>query len=272
MLQRRTVETPQGSIEGRRPLGSVGSGQDVADVGIGTVARIEALTAGDEMFELGCQCVELASATPNVFEFGVQQLCHVPARHDAVVAEIDDAADLPEREPGCLRNLDEAQTVQGRVVVDAIPVGLSSGRRQQALALVEPDGLAGQTNRLGKLSDQHALESTLDLVAQIKVYGRCMEIALLYFDGCPNWKIAEDRLTVIAAERSDISVTHHLVESVDEAERWGFHGSPSILVDGVDLFADVDAGVGLSCRVYQTSGGPSGAPTVEQLREAIARA
>lgn len=221
------------------------------------------------MLELGCQCVEFTAATSNVFEFGVQQLCHVPARHDAVVAEINDAADLPESEPGSLRSLDEAQTVLGRVVVDAIPVGLSSGRRQQAFALVEPDGLAGQTNRLGKLSDQHALKSTLDLVAQIKVYGRCMDIALLYFDGCPHWKIAAERLTVIAAERPDISVGHHLVESVDEAERWGFHGSPSILVDGVDVFAEPGSVVGLSCRRYLTPNGYEGAPTLEQLRAVV---
>lgn len=97
-----------------------------------------------------------------------------------------------------------------------------------------------------------------------------MNIDLLYFDDCPNWKIVDERLAVIAAERPDLTVTHHLVETAEEAERRSFHGSPSILLDGVDLFADADAGVGLSCRVYQTSDGPAGAPTAEQLRRAIA--
>jgi hypothetical protein len=50
----------------------------------------------------------------------------------------------------------------------------------------------------------------------------------------------------------------------------GFHGSPSILVDGIDVFAGPDAGVGLSCRVYRTPDGPAGAPTIEQLRAALA--
>ena len=99
-----------------------------------------------------------------------------------------------------------------------------------------------------------------------------MDIALLYFDGCPNWKVADERLVAIAAERPDITVTHHLVESVEEAERLGFHGSPSILVDGIDVFAAPDAGIGLSCRVYQTPDGPAGAPTVEQLQVVIAHA
>lgn len=101
-----------------------------------------------------------------------------------------------------------------------------------------------------------------------------MEIILQYFDGCPNWEVAEERLAVIAAERPDVTVTRHLVETFDEAERVGFHGSPSILIEGVDPFANAnaDAGVGLACRIYQTPDGPAGAPTLEQLRAAVAHA
>jgi len=96
-----------------------------------------------------------------------------------------------------------------------------------------------------------------------------MDITLLYFDDCPNWKIADERLAVMTAERADLTVTRHLVDTLEEAKRVGFHGSPSILVDGVDVFAEPDAGVGLSCRVYRTPDGPAGAPTVEQLRAAL---
>lgn len=99
-----------------------------------------------------------------------------------------------------------------------------------------------------------------------------MEIELQYFDGCPHWKVAEERLATIAAERSDLTVTRHLVETFDEAERMGFHGSPSILVDGVDPFAGAGMGVGLACRVYETPDGRAGAPTLEQLRAALAHA
>ena len=99
-----------------------------------------------------------------------------------------------------------------------------------------------------------------------------MDIALLYFDDCPNWKIAYQRLAAMTAERTDLTVSRHLVETLEEAERVGFHGSPSILVDGVDVFADPEAGVGLSCRVYRTPDGPAGAPTLEQLRAALTAA
>ena len=97
-----------------------------------------------------------------------------------------------------------------------------------------------------------------------------MDVSLFYFDDCPNWKLADERLATIAAERTDLVVTRHLVETMEEAERVRFHGSPSIQVDGVDLFAAPDAAVGLACRVYPTPDGPAGAPTIEQLRAALA--
>jgi hypothetical protein len=96
-----------------------------------------------------------------------------------------------------------------------------------------------------------------------------MEITLQYFDGCPNWSIVADRLSTIESERPGITVTHRLVETLHDAEAIGFRGSPSILVDGVDPFADPSAPVGFACRVYTTPAGLAGAPTLEQLRNAI---
>ncbi|GAB3662945.1 hypothetical protein GCM10027596_25300 [Nocardioides korecus] len=99
-----------------------------------------------------------------------------------------------------------------------------------------------------------------------------MDITLLYFQDCPNWKVADQRLAALAAERPDIRVTRHLVDTPAEAERTRFHGSPSILVEGVDVFAEPGAEVGLSCRRYLTPDGYEGAPTLEQLRAVLADA
>ncbi len=99
-----------------------------------------------------------------------------------------------------------------------------------------------------------------------------MDITLLYFEDCPSWKVADDRLTSIAAERDDITVTRHLVDTPEEAERIRFHGSPSIRVDGVDPFAEPHSEVGLSCRRYLTPDGYQGAPTLQQLRAVLADA
>jgi len=99
-----------------------------------------------------------------------------------------------------------------------------------------------------------------------------MDITLLYVEDCPNWKVADERLSAIAAERADIRMTRHLVETAAEAERTRFHGSPSILVDEVDVFAEPGSEVGLSCRRYLTPDGYQGAPTLDQLRAALAGA
>ncbi len=96
-----------------------------------------------------------------------------------------------------------------------------------------------------------------------------MELTLLYFDDCPSWQVADQHLRVLAADGGHV-VTRVEVTTPDGAEALCFRGSPSIHVNGADLFADADAPVGLSCRIYQTPDGPAGSPTLEQMRAAIA--
>ncbi len=95
-----------------------------------------------------------------------------------------------------------------------------------------------------------------------------MNVTLLYFEGCPNWTVADARLTALSDEL-EVTVERLLVETPEEAEAAGFRGSPTILVEGRDPFATGDEPAGLACRIYQTPEGPQGAPTVEQLRAAL---
>lgn len=96
-----------------------------------------------------------------------------------------------------------------------------------------------------------------------------MEVTLLYFDDCPNWQDADTHLRTLQDELPDLQVTRRVVDTPEEAERTRFRGSPSILIDGIDPFADADAPVGLSCRMYQTPDGPAGSPTLDQLRQLL---
>ncbi len=95
-----------------------------------------------------------------------------------------------------------------------------------------------------------------------------MNVTLLYFDDCPSWQVADGYLRTLAGE---LGFTLERVEitTPESAAASSFRGSPSIHVDGVDLFADPDASVGLSCRIYQTPNGPAGSPTLESLRAAL---
>jgi hypothetical protein len=96
-----------------------------------------------------------------------------------------------------------------------------------------------------------------------------MNVTLLYFDDCPNWLVADGHLRTLAAEHPEMVIERRIVNTVEEAEATQFRGSPSIMVDGVDPFADLNTPVGLSCRVYKTPAGLAGSPTLDQLREAI---
>ena len=96
-----------------------------------------------------------------------------------------------------------------------------------------------------------------------------MKITLQYFDGCPNWEILDSKIAEALDGRSGAEVVHQRVETPEDASRLGFHGSPTVLIDGVDPFAEDSAPVGLACRRYRTPDGRAGSPTVAQLRTAI---
>jgi len=105
----------------------------------------------------------------------------------------------------------------------------------------------------------------------VELMVECMDVTLLYFADCPNWLVAKEHLDALRMEHPEMSITHRVVDTPEEAERTRFRGSPSIQIDGVDPFAEPDAPVGLSCRVYQTPDGPAGSPTLDQLRDVLAQ-
>jgi len=98
-----------------------------------------------------------------------------------------------------------------------------------------------------------------------------VKVELLYFDGCPVGRTAENALKeVLADEGIEANVTLVAVNTDEEARRLRFPGSPTIRVDGRDLFpAPEREDWRLGCRVYATSEGLKGSPTTEMLREAL---
>ncbi len=95
-----------------------------------------------------------------------------------------------------------------------------------------------------------------------------MKVDLLYFDGCPHWRTAAERLATLRSELG-FELDQVLVTTPEEASRLAFTGSPTIKVDGVDPFASSGDQIGFACRTYETPAGRAGSPTVEQLRRAI---
>lgn len=101
-------------------------------------------------------------------------------------------------------------------------------------------------------------------------YRRRMRVELLWSRGCPNWRETDDRLREalrLAGAAAEAVLVQ--VATPEEAERLRFRGSPTVLIDGADPFAEESDPVGLSCRVFRTAEGLRGAPTLEQLVEAL---
>jgi len=100
-----------------------------------------------------------------------------------------------------------------------------------------------------------------------------VDVSLLYFDGCPNWQETDRRLreALSLVGRTGTTPNYVKVTSSEDAERLSFRGSPTVLIDGEDPFADTNSPVGLSCRLFRTPEGLRGGPTVEQLVQVLQR-
>ena len=97
-----------------------------------------------------------------------------------------------------------------------------------------------------------------------------MRIEVLYFDGCPNYSPAVDRLrTVLAGEGVRAEVIEIEVRDESDAKGLKFFGSPTIRVNGLDVEASSRqvSATGFACRCY-----PGGLPSEEMIRAAVREA
>jgi hypothetical protein len=99
-----------------------------------------------------------------------------------------------------------------------------------------------------------------------------VQIRVVYFEGCPHADEARRRLLEVLGDGSAIEM--RCVADASEAEREHLHGSPTILIDGIDPFIAQGAAptASWSCRLYDTETGPAGVPSLAQLRAALHRA
>ena len=95
-----------------------------------------------------------------------------------------------------------------------------------------------------------------------------IKLELLYFDGCPSWKKALENLQTaldIVGIKSDVNLIH--IETQEEAVKHKFTGSPTIRLNGKDIFPTGLTDYALGCRVYPSSEGYIGWPTKDMLLE-----
>jgi|Deesub1362B_J571_1020462.scaffolds.fasta_scaffold00150_24 hypothetical protein len=103
-----------------------------------------------------------------------------------------------------------------------------------------------------------------------------MRIEFLFHPDCPAWCEALRELSAALRELG-IDAELRLVEvrEEEEARKLRFPGSPTLRIEGDDLFPMPVPRFGLTCRVYLTEDGPKGYPTrrliVEALRPRLSR-
>lgn len=98
-----------------------------------------------------------------------------------------------------------------------------------------------------------------------------MKVEILHIDDCPNWAeaVLRVRTALAATGHEGASIITTTLRTQEDAERVAFAGSPTITVDGDDLFPTDGRTTDLACRIYFTPSGLAGLPTVGQLTEAI---
>lgn len=97
-----------------------------------------------------------------------------------------------------------------------------------------------------------------------------IDVEFLYFESCPNWKATNTALAQAATvEGATLLINYRDVSTPEEAERLGFLGSPTVLIDGTDPFSREGEPVGLACRIHIASDGTIGARSMEEFRAVL---
>jgi hypothetical protein len=109
----------------------------------------------------------------------------------------------------------------------------------------------------------------------VKSDGLCgmLRVTFQYCDDCPSHEQALARLRKVLSEEiiaAEIEIIK--IESDEQARRFRFIGSPTILLNDVDIDPPITSHYGLACRAYRLEDGRiSPLPSEEMIRRAIRR-
>jgi hypothetical protein len=97
-------------------------------------------------------------------------------------------------------------------------------------------------------------------------------IEFQYFDGCPNSTATLNNLMQLKDElkidENEIRIV--AVPDLELAEKLHFQGSPTILIDGIDIYTNQRPNsYSYNCRIYNISGIKTGIISKEYIREKI---
>lgn len=100
-----------------------------------------------------------------------------------------------------------------------------------------------------------------------------MKIELFWIDKCSSYQRVRELLEQILRDEN-IAAKIEMIQVRDNADARAkkFLGSPTIRINGIDLFAQPDqCNFAMQCRVYRTPDGLKGTPTTEMVRAEMKR-
>lgn len=98
-----------------------------------------------------------------------------------------------------------------------------------------------------------------------------MKIEFLFFEGCPNAKESYNNLLEAIRELNiDTEVETINVKDLETAQKVKFLGSPSVYVNGIDIYSlSYPSDISYSCRTYNINGKITGILPKEFILERL---
>lgn len=93
-----------------------------------------------------------------------------------------------------------------------------------------------------------------------------------YFDDCPNstesLKNLRELITEGFIKQDEIEIIN--IKDFNSAEEFNFQGSPSIIIDGYDIFTElIPHNYSFNCRIYTINGKKTGILPKEYIKQQI---
>lgn len=97
-----------------------------------------------------------------------------------------------------------------------------------------------------------------------------MTVEIISIPDCPNHHATVERVkSVLSSESFAVTLIERIVSNEAEARDACFAGSPTVLVNGIDLEPLAKVSTNLACRIYDREGG---IPSAALVKAAIERA
>lgn len=98
-----------------------------------------------------------------------------------------------------------------------------------------------------------------------------MKVRFLYSEQCPSHQETLERLRTILHEESvEANIEIIRVETFEDAKRYHYPGSPTILIDGQDIDPSPNVEYAPACRAYRLEDGRiSPLPSISMIRNGV---